>query len=514
MKVSGGVRVTNYILSIDIGTSSCKVVIFDIDGNVIGSSSKAYNVYYPKKGHAQQDPDEWWQATCEAIKEATLTSGVDKSAIAGIGVDGQSWSAIAIGKDGQVLTQTPIWMDTRAKDICDRLNREVGEDAIFDLCGNSLQPSYTTAKIVWYKENMHDVYRNISTILQSNSFIVYKLTGNMSQDKSQGYGFHCFDMARGKWDYDMARTMGIDTSFLPDIYECHDVVGRVSKEAAMLTGLLEGIPVVAGGLDAACGALGVGVVEAGQTQEQGGQAGGMSICIDEYKAHKALILGYHVIPNLWLLQGGTVGGGGVMRWFEKEFADYERSQAKYLRKSSFDLLNELASEVAPGSDGLVFLPYMMGERSPIWDPNAKGVYYGLDFSKTKGHMVRASMEGVAFSLKHNLDIAREVGVEANELRAMGGAANSHVWTQIKADVTGKEIKVPSSDTATAMGAAILAGVGVGLYKDFEDAANRLVKIKRHHSPNIENCDIYMKNYEIYLELYNNLKGLMKKYGGN
>ena len=163
----------------------------------------------------------------------------------------------------------------------------------------------------------------------------------------------------------------------------------------------------------------------------------MSICIDEYKSHKALILSCHVVPNLWLLQGGTVGGGGVMRWFEQEFADFERSQSEHLNKSSLEQLNDIASRVSPGSDGLVFLPYMMGERSPIWDPKAKGVYYGLDFSKTKGHMVRASMEGVAFSLMHNLDIAKGIGVEANELRAMGGAANSHLWTQIKSDITGK-----------------------------------------------------------------------------
>ncbi len=505
---------TNYLLSIDIGTSSCKVVIFDIEGNVIASSSKNYEVYYPAEGFAEQDPNEWWQATCNAIREVIEISKVDPSAIAGIGVDGQSWSAIPIGKDGQVLTNTPIWMDTRAQDICDRVNKEIGQDKIFELCGNSFQPSYTTPKILWYKENMPQIYRNTRAILQSNSFIVYKLTGNISQDKSQGYGYHCFDMHRGVWDYDMAKAMGINPDFLPEIYDCHDIVAGVNKEASRLTGLLEGTPVVAGGLDAACGALGVGVLEGGQTQEQGGQAGGMSLCIDEYKSHQALILSYHVVPNLWLLQGGTVGGGGVMRWFEQEFGDYERSQVEHLDKSSFDQLNDIASQVSTGSDGLVFLPYMMGERSPIWDPNAKGVYYGLDFSKTKGHMVRASMEGVAFSLMHNLDIAKEVGVEANELRAMGGAANSQLWTQIKSDVTGKEIKVPSSDTATAMGAAILAGVGVGLYKGFEDAVTKLIKIKRQHIPNMNNHDIYMKNYELYLELYKNLKDLMNKDGGN
>lgn len=503
-----------YLLSVDIGTSSCKVVIFNIDGQVMAQTSGSYNVYYPKEDYAEQDPNEWWQASCYAIKESIEISKINPSNIVGIGVDGQSWSAIAIDKEGQVLTNTPIWMDTRAKAICDKVNDRIGEDKIFNLAGNSFLPSYTTPKVLWYKEHMPEVYKKTSTILQSNSFIVYRLTGVKSQDKSQGYGYHCFDMRNGRWDYDMAKEIGIDTSLLPEIYDCHDVVGRVTKEAAELTGLAEGIPVVAGGLDAACGTLGAGVINPGQTQEQGGQAGGMSICIDEYKAHKSLILGYHVVPNLWLLQGGTVGGGGVMKWFEEEFADYERMQEDVLNKSSLDQLNDIAREIAPGSDQLVFLPYMMGERSPIWDPNAKGVYYGLDFNKTKGHMVRACMEGVAFSLQHNLDVAKSIGVEAEEIRAMGGAANSELWTQIKSDIIGKEIKVPSSDTATAMGAAILAGVGVGVYKDFNDAIERLIKIKRDHSPNIKNHNTYKKNYKIYLELYENLKGMMNKYGGN
>ena len=247
----------------------------------------------------------------------------------------------------------------------------------------------------------------------------------------------------------------------------------------------------------------------GETQEQGGQAGGMSICMDSYQADPRLILGFHVIPGKWLLQGGTVGGGGVMRWFEREFADYERSMAQEKGKSSLAQLNEIGEEVAPGCDGMVFLPYMAGERSPIWNPHAKGVFYGLDFSKTKGHMVRACMEGVALSLRHNLEIAREAGAEAEVLRAMGGSANSLLWTQIKSDVTGKPIVVPSSDTATTLGAAILAGVGIGFYESYEEAVALTVKETRRHEPNPENKEIYDKVYETYLELYRSLEKMMK-----
>ena len=224
-------------------------------------------------------------------------------------------------------------MDTRATDICKELREKIGENAIFELCGNSLQPSYTTAKILWYKQNMSEVYEKTYKILQSNSYIAYKLTGKMTQDLSQGYGLHCFDMHSGTWNEEMCEKFGISMDILPVIHACHDVIGGVTEKAAKESGLAVGTPVVAGGLDAACGTLGVGVLNVGETQEQGGQAGGMSICTDTYKADKRLILSYHVVPNRWLLQGGTTGGGGVMRWLEREFADYEREEGKKLERA-------------------------------------------------------------------------------------------------------------------------------------------------------------------------------------
>lgn len=501
------------LLGIDIGTSACKIAIFRKSGEVVATANGDYNVYYPQLGLAEQDPDEWWSAVCKATKECIQKGNVNPADIVGIGVDGQSWSAIPIDKEGNVLTRTPIWMDTRAKDICERLNQEIGEDEIFRVSGNSLTAPYTTGKVLWYKENLPEVYRHTDKILQSNAFIVYRLTGQVSQDICQSYGWHCFNMEKGVWDDEMRKAMGIPEEFLPKISACHAVVGTVTKKAAEQSGLVEGIPVVAGALDAACGTLGAGVLHNGETQEQGGQAGGMSICIDTYKADPRLILSYHAVPDCWIIQGGTTGGGGVMRWLEREFADYERVMAKELGKSSLDQFNEIAGKVAPGSDGLIFLPYMSGERTPIWDPHAKGVYYGMDFSKTKGHFVRAAMEGVAYSVRHNLEVAEEAGASAEVLRAMGGSANSLLWTQIKADITGKPIVVPDSDTATTLGAVMLAGVGVGLYKDFQDAVDTTVTIKREHKPNPEVKAVYDKNYEIYLELYRNLKETMRRSGG-
>ncbi len=497
------------LLGIDIGTSACKVVAFKVNGEVIAHANKEYKVYYPQAGYAEQDPMEWWEAICEAIKEL-IEKGLNPEEVAGIGIDGQSWSAIAIDKDGKVLCNTPIWMDTRANSICDDLIAKHGEDKFFKVSGNPVKPSYTMPKVLWYKENMPEVYENTYKILQSNSFIAYKLSGAISQEPSQGYGWNCFNMQTGEWDIALCEEMGVNPDFLPEIVPCHQVVGTVTEEAAKATGLKVGTPVVAGGLDAACGTLGAGVYTYGQTQEQGGQAGGMSICMNECKADISLILGAHVVPDLWLLQGGTVGGGGAVNWFEREFCYEERVLAKENGTNSFYEMDMTAKEIAPGCDGMVFLPYLAGERSPIWDPKSKGVFYGVDFPKTKAHFARAVMEGVAFSLRHNLEVAEKAGAKADVLCAMGGAANSRLWTQIKADVTGRKIIVPSSDTATALGAAILAGVGTGIYQNFEEAVSITVENKREHIPNEENFEIYNKSYQKYIEIYENLKTTMSK----
>lgn len=469
------------LLGIDIGTSACKVAVFEKSGKVIAQTNKPYKLYYPNPGWVEQNPDEWWNAIVDGIKEILKTVSADD--IAGIGIDGQSWSAIPVDKAGNCLHNTPIWMDTRARDICERVVSEVGFDEIFEVAGNGFEPAYTTPKMLWFKENKPEIYNNTYKFLQSNSYIGMKLTGNMTQDLSQGYGIHFFDMKKCQYDEKLAGKLGLTVDKVPELVECHSVIGEVTEEAAKITGLAVGTKVVAGGLDAACGTLGAGVYKKGQTQEQGGQAGGMSICLDEAVAHPKLILSPHVVPGHWLLQGGTVGGGGVLRWFKSELGKNE----------SFDELTALAENIAPGSDGVTFLPYMAGERSPIWNADAKGVFYGLGFDKTKGHMVRAALEGVAYSLEHNLRTAAQTGVEVGELLAMGGSANSILWTQIKADVTGKVIKVPASDTATTLGAAILAGVGIGMYESFESAVKETIVVTREQKPNMENHEKYKKS---------------------
>ena len=497
----------SYLLGIDIGTSSCKVAVFDRAGGVVASATAAYPVAYPHAGWAEQKPTDWWDGVCRALKELWEHAPIAPSDIASVGVDGQSWSAIALSEKGEVLCPTPIWMDTRSKEICERVSREIGEERIVALSGNALSPTYTTGKVLWMREYLPDLFEKTEHILQSNSYIVYRLTDAITQDVSQGYGWHCYDMRSGAWDEAMAERMGIPTKLLPPIVPCDRVVGEVTASAARETGLAVGTPVVAGGLDAACATLGAGVIEAGQTQEQGGQAGGMSICLDRVCADPRLILGAHVVPGRWLLQGGTVGGGGVMRWLERELGGLERERAAALGRSSLEQLGELAQAVPAGSDGLVFLPYMAGERTPIWDPDAKGVFYGLDFSQTRGHLIRAGMEGVAFSLRHNLEIAEQAGAKVEVLCATGGAANSVLWTQIKADVTEKTILVPASDTATTWGAAMLAGVGAGIFASYEEAVAGSVHHTRRHAPDPAHAAVYAERYEVYRKLYPALKNM-------
>lgn len=480
------------LLGIDIGTSACKTALFTLDGRVVSQSTEEYCVYYPGPNCVEQDPREWFDAVAAGIRK--IVSGVDVSKIACIGIDGQSWSFIPVDRQGNVLHNALIWMDRRSVKQCEQMKRF----DFFELCKNRLDPTYVTPKIVWFKENHPDLYQNTYMFLQSNSYIAMRLTGQFTQDLSQGYGFHFFDMQSGTWNEKAAEQLEIDLTKLPPIYQCHEVIGEVTREAAEFCGLRAGIPVVAGGLDAACGTLGAGVFKAGQTQEQGGQAGGMSICEDKPAGDPALILSHHVVPNLWLLQGGTVGGGSL-KWLKPVLA-----------MESFKEMDLEAEKIPAGSEGLIYLPYMAGERSPIWDPDAKGVFCGLSYDKTRGHLIRAALEGCAFALYHNIDVAENAGAKAEELIAMGGAANSRLWTQIKSDVTGKVIRVSDSDTATTLGAAILAGVGTGLYSSFEEAVQRTVELNRVHEPNWENHKIYQERYQIYLEIYEKLKDTFPK----
>ncbi len=493
------------LLGIDSGTSGCKLTVFDYEGRIVATATGMYHTDYPKAGYAEQDALEWWKIISQEIHNLIDIQGIDPNEIAAIGTDGISWVCLPIDKNGTPLRKAMIWLDRRSEKQAAWLRETLGEQQLVRLSGNPIDPSYITPKMLWVRENEPEIYNQAVKFLQSNAFIVYKLTGEFSQDYSQGYGFHYFDMAQGVWNENTAERMGISLNLMAPLFHCHDVVGTVSSKAAAETGLIAGIPVVAGGLDAACCTLGAGVVKPGQTQEQGGQAGGMSILLERPLIHPKLILGYHVIPDLWLLQGGTVGGGGTLKWFNQELGYYEQQAGKDVNKNSFEVMSDEASMIEAGSDGLLFLPYMAGERSPIWNSKARGVFFGLSYDKTRAHLIRAIMEGVGFSLQHNLKTAEEVNAYVKELISVGGVSNSRVWTQIKADITGKTIHVPFSDHATTLGAALLAGIGTGMYQSFEEAVQKTVHIQSTYHPSLNTHSKYEKYFRLYIELYQKLQ---------
>lgn len=491
----------SYLLGIDIGTSACKTALFHPGGGAVAVRECPYGVSYPQPGWAQQDPDDWWKAAVSGIRGVLEESGVRPADIAGIGVDGQSWAMVAIDKDGAVLYPSPIWTDTRAGGECEEMIRAVSREVLFGCSGNAITPGHTMPKVLWLKKHFPDIYAHAEKVLQSNGYIVYRLTGTMTQDLSQGYGWNCFDMDRGEWNAALCREAGIRPELLPRLCECSEIAGRITRQTAALTGLCEGTPVVAGGLDAACSTLGVGVIRPGETQEQGGQAGGMSICMDTCSPVRSLILSRHVAPRRWLLQGGTTGGGGALKWFREQLCP----------QMSFASMSEAAAE-APCAGEVVFLPYMAGERSPLWNPDARGVFFGLSFATTRGQMIRAVMEGVAFSLRHNLDTAEAAGVCAGMLRATGGSCNSPAWMQIKADVTGRRIEVPQAETAAAWGAAILAGIGSDVFESWEEAVGS-IQVMRSYEPDLNRSVLYEKQYQKYLRLTETLGPLMHKESG-
>lgn len=488
------------LLAIDQGTSGCKMTIFDMMGQVISSITKNYNTYYPKEGFVEQNPEDWWRVIKEGIHSMLEEKNINPENIKGIGIDGTSWACIPIDNSGNVLYPAMIWLDRRAEKQADWMKNKIGEDKLIQISGNPVDPAYITPKMLWLKENIPDIFEKTDKFIQSNAYIAFRLTNKLSQDFSQCFGFHFFSIKKGEWDTEIADELGLSLDLMAPIMKCHDVVGYVTKAAAITTGLRVGTPVVAGGLDAACCTLGAGVINEGQTQEQGGQAGGMSIALSKPIINSKLILGYHVVPDMWLLQGGTTGGGGTLNWFNREFGFQEQQESLRNKSNPFVIMSEEAEGISAGSDGVIFLPYMKGERSPLWNSKAKGVYYGLSFDKTKAHMIRSTMEGVAYALKHNLQTAEESGVEVGRLSSVGGSANSHVWTQLKSDITGRKIEVPYSDHATTLGAAILAGVGVGIYKDFKEAVKKTVKIQKTYEPNKERVNIYEEGYSNYLKL--------------
>lgn len=487
------------LLGIDIGTSSCKLGLFAIDGTMTGEAVAYYDTHYFSCGKVQQNAEDWYEGVKIAFQSLLGQKTELAENIIGVGIAGIGWSFVPVDEAGSALAPVSIWLDTSSHDQIEEMKNSVPENEIFTLSGNPLSPNYVTPKLMKFKREFPEIYAKTYKFLPSNSYIAYRLTGKMTQEYSQAYGLHFFDLQNKVFNFDFCTRFGLDPDKFPDLHTSHSIIGVVSELAARDTGLTAGTPVVAGGLDAACAALGIGAIYHGDTQEQGGQAGGMGICMSEYLPKRELISGCHVIPDKWLLQGGTVGGGNALRWLKEIM----------LKESNlcYGDLDAIAEQVSPGCDGLIFLPYLQGERTPIWDAYAKGTFYGVTYQTTKAHFLRSVMEGVAYSLRHNLEAAESDSFQIKALLSTGGSSQSPLWLQIKADVTGLPIRSTNRNIATPLGAALLAGVGIGAYSNFRSAVNKTVKYDIIHFPNIDNYHIYTESYQKYLELYVRIKGL-------
>jgi xylulokinase len=491
------------ILTVDVGTSSTKTSLWTEAGQLVAHAASTYDLQRAQPLWAEIDGDTWWQAVCETIRTVLATSGVDPVSIAGIGVDGVGWTLIPVDRSGEPLRPAMIWLDRRAEQETTWLKSLPEADSLVNLNANPLDAAYITPKLIWLKKNHPDIFDSAHKFLEATGFIVSRFTGAFVCDHTQAYGYHFFDIRNQKWDEHAARTIGIPIEKMPTLCGSTEIAGTVTKKAAEQTGLKPGIPVIAGCLDAAAGALGSGVVKPGQTNEQGGQAGGFGISLDRVLVEPRLIFSHHVIPGQYLLQAGTVGGGSLS-WFRDQLGHPEVSAANLLGQNPFALFSSQVEKSKPGANGLIFLPYMAGERTPLWSSIAQGVFFGLTYTTTRADILRAIMEGCAFAVYDNLQIAAEHGAQVDEFLGSGGATQSAIWCQIKADIYGKPFivarRADGGEGGHGLGLFALTAYGVGLSKDIGTCVSDLLPTRQVFEPSAGNHSLYQELFAVYRSL--------------
>lgn len=484
-------------LGIDLGTSSVKLLLMNEAGKVIKTVSKDYPVYYPKPGWAEQNPEDWWNATREGIKEILAASDVKGTAVQGIGLSGQMHGLVLLDTDNHVLMPAVLWCDQRTQAECDDITEKLG-DRLSEYTGNKALTGFTAPKVLWVKRKRPEVYNKISHILLPKDFIRFKLTGDYATDVSDASGTLFFNVAKRSWSQEMIDLLGITEEVLPKCFESYEVTGAVTEQAALLTGLSAGTPVVGGGGDQACGAVGTGVVAPGMISVALGTSGVVFACQEEYQVDDENRLHTFCHSNgMWHVMGVMLSASSCLKWWVEEVCQ--------LDDSSFGQLLDEAEQIPPGSDGLIFLPYLMGERTPYSDPCARGSFIGLNMMHHRAHMTRAILEGVSFGLRDSLEIIREQNIPIQTLRLNGGGAKSLLWRQILADIFDLQVEIVNSVDGPAFGAAILAAVGVGTFNSVEDACDRLIEPVWSTEPDSEKVKTYNRMYQVYSGLYGKLK---------
>ena len=493
------------ILGIDIGTTNVKSVLFALNGSILIQESAEYSTCFPQPGWAEQDAEQWWAATVETIYKITTNLKINQYEIAAIGVSSQAHTVLPLDIKGNPLRNALIWMDRRSEKECDFLRQKIGEVKIKEITGNRIDPYFAFPKLLWFRENEPHLLNRTYKILQCNGYVNYKLTGCFSIDKVHASLSQIYDKNKNGWSQELCQQLDISPKILPKIYECADIIGTVTKKAAAMTGLSQGIPVIAGTVDGSAAAIEAGVINPGEAVEMTGTSTVLLVASDQWRYNKKLTAMYHGFGNRCLIFGAMSSTGACLKWFRDQFGDTEKKMAQELNLDFFEFLDLEASKAEAGAGNLLFLPYMIGERSPIWDSHARGMFIGLTLNTTRKQIIRAILEGTSFALYHNLKEVTKLGLKVNELKAVGGGSHSDLWLKIKASIMNIPILVPETSIGAPFGDAILAGVGVKLYHDVRDIIQETVKIKKVIMPDHTWHERYAKLFEVYINIYKHTK---------
>ena len=487
----------HYILAHDLGTTGNKATLFDAtNGVAVATAFEAYETAYPRPNWAEQDPADWWRAARDSTRELLSTSGARPGDIAVVSFSGMMNGALAVDAAGTPLRSAIIWADQRATAEAEFLAQCCGVEQVYRRTGHRAGASYTAAKMLWMQRHQPELYARTHQFLQAKDYIAYKMSGVSATDYSDASSTNLFDLEQRDWAVDMIEAVGLDLQKLPPAHPSNTVIGKVTSEAAAETGLLAGMPVVIGGGDGACATVGAGSVHPGEAYNYIGSSSWIAVTAERplYDPRMRTFTFAHLDPQLYFPTGTMQCAGGSYDWLERLLRGGGDTQL-------YDEMSAAAATVEPGAEGLLFLPYLIGERSPHWNPLARGVFVGLTMSHGRAEMPRAVLEGVAFNLKMILDAFLEQGAEIQAMRLIGGGARSALWRQILADVYGLPILRPELlAEATSLGAAIAGGVGVGLFPDFS-VAHEFVKVEEAEQPDTAHSQRYTALYDLFQQTY-------------
>ena len=496
-----------------MGTTSIKVAIIDEQARVLGMSSSSYRLITPNQDYAQIDTEDMWRAYLKCIRLLQEGKNIDMSRVAGISISSLCPGLAALGENGEVLTDPIIYSDRRSTEEAEMILEAVGREKLFEITANTaMAGAMSGTSMLWIKRNLPEVYEKTKYFGHVNTLLAQRMSGNFAIDYSNASYTDLFETTGGfQWSEVLCEKIGIDMEKLPPLHASTDVVGGLIHPDLIQMGIPRDTPVIIGGGDTACATLAAGVTKAGQVCESVGTTNVLTICVDQPKFDKGFINRCHVVEGTWIYQGALSHTGASYQWFRDNFCQDLVDRAIGTDKTAFWFMNEEADMAEPGSGGLVFLPYMLGERSPIWDPYARGVFFGISLQTTRKEMNRAVMEGCGYGLRQLSEIAERVtGREIKEFTSIGGGAKSETWAQIKADITGKDIKILDMNDMAPIGAALLAGVGAGIFKDVYEAADKVEKkVYKVIRSSRAHDDIYNKRYQVYIQLYPQIKELYK-----